>query len=80
MLFRSDIYGIPVQTVNKEEGPAFGAALLAAVGAGAYKSVAEACQKTLKRSSFLRPKTKAQSAYKEPIRRFKALYPALKSL
>jgi xylulokinase len=76
---QADVFGVAVQTVDKEEGPAYGAALLAAVGAGAFKSVAEACAKTLKRSKLLKPDARAHKAYAEPYGRFKALYPALKS-
>ena len=37
---RREIFGLPVTTVNREEGPAYGAALLAAVGAGAFPDLA----------------------------------------
>src|SRR5207342_1572382 len=33
---QSEVFGVPVCTVNREEGPAYGAALLAAVGVGAF--------------------------------------------
>jgi xylulokinase len=39
---QADVYGVPVTTVNREEGPAYGAALLAAVGAGAFPDLAAA--------------------------------------
>jgi xylulokinase len=44
---QADIYGEDVSTINASEGPAFGAALLALVGIGAYESVAEACDATI---------------------------------
>src|SRR4030095_8317131 len=39
----TDIAGIPLYTVNSTEGAALGAAILAAVGAGAWPDVPAAC-------------------------------------
>src|SRR6185436_4600404 len=36
---QADVFGVPVSTVNREEGPAYGAALLAAVGVGAFPNL-----------------------------------------
>jgi xylulokinase len=75
---QADVYGVPVVTVNREEGPGYGAALLGAVGVGAFPSVEAACKATLKRLAPLRPNAKAHKAYEAPYRRFKDLYPVLK--
>ncbi len=40
---QADVYGQGACTINAEEGPAYGAALLAVVGAGVWGSVEEAC-------------------------------------
>ncbi|MCA9298202.1 MAG: xylulokinase [Phycisphaerales bacterium] len=40
---QADVYGVPVELPTTEEGPAFGAALLAGVGAGAWGTLDEAC-------------------------------------
>ena len=45
---QADIYGVDVHTVNATEGPAFGVALLAMVGAGVFSSVPEACDATIR--------------------------------
>jgi xylulokinase len=71
---------MPVVTVNREEGPAYGAALLAAVGAGAFPDLPAACRATLKRNRPEKPTPGAHEAYDEPYRRFRALYPVLKEL
>ncbi|WP_378956780.1 xylulokinase [Pelosinus sp. sgz500959] len=39
----ADIFGLRVEVVNSVDGPAFGAAILAAVGVGVFDSVEEAC-------------------------------------
>ncbi len=45
---QADMFGQKVATLNAEEGPAYGVALLAAVGDGAYKNIEEACDATIK--------------------------------
>lgn len=52
---QADVYGKPVATLNAEEGPAFGAALLAGVGAGAWASVPEACAATIRETETIDP-------------------------
>jgi xylulokinase len=77
---QADVYGLPVVRVNREEGPAYGAALLGAVGVNAFADVAAACRATLKRLAPEPSDLKIHEAYSGPYQRFKALYPALKSV
>jgi xylulokinase len=77
---QADVYGLPVVRVDKEEGPAYGAALLGAVGAGAFPDVAAACRKTLRRLAPEKPDLEAHAGYERPYARFRALYPALKPI
>ena len=74
---QADIYGEEVVTVNSQEGPAFGAALLAMVGSGLYPSVPAACNliKIVTRTS---PRKKSVQIYNDWYQEFKRLYPALK--
>ena len=67
----SEIFGLPVMTVNREEGPAYGAALLAAVGVGAFANLAEAAAATLTRSLPEVSAPAAHRAYDEAYRRFR---------
>jgi xylulokinase len=75
---QADVYGLSVTTVNREEGPPFGAALLAGVGAGVWDDVPAACAATLKRRKPLAPNAKAHAAYDVAYKRYRALYPALR--
>lgn len=75
----ADISGRPVVPVDQEEGPAFGAALLGAVGVGAFPDVASATAKTLRRGAATQPRAQAHAAYAEPYRRYQRLYPALRA-
>jgi xylulokinase len=77
---QADVYGLPVVRVNREEGPAFGAALLAAVGVGAFPNLATACAATLKRLPAEAPDVRRHEAYAAPYARYRALYPALREV
>jgi xylulokinase len=73
---QSEVFGLPVCTVNREEGPAYGAALLAAVGAGAFRDVAAAAAATLRRTPLEHPDPMVHEAYHAPYARFRASYHA----
>lgn len=44
----ADVFGIEVSRMDTDEGPAYGAAILAAVGAGVHSSLEEACDKSIR--------------------------------
>ena len=73
---QADVYGMPVCTVNRDEGPAYGAALLAAVGAGAFADLAAAARATVVRRPLEPPDRAAHAAYDEPYARFRASFRA----
>jgi xylulokinase len=73
---QAEVYGVPVCTVNREEGPAYGAALLAAVGAGAFPDLAAAARATLARTPMEHPDPARHLLYEEPYARFRAAYAA----
>ena len=66
-------------TVNTTEGAAYGAALLAGVGAGAWADVRSACRATLKITGRIAPESSQVEAYRLSYPVFRQLYPALKS-
>ena len=72
----TDVFGVPVTTVNREEGPAYGAALLAAVGAGAFADLGVAVSRTLRRAPLQHPDARAHAEYQRLYARFQASYPA----
>jgi len=73
---QAEVFGLPVCTVNREEGPAYGAALLAAVGAGAFPNLAAAAAATLQRAPVEQPAPGAHAAYDEPYHRFREAFHA----
>jgi len=74
----ADIFDSPIATVNVTEGAAYGAALLAGVGAGVYASVPEACDKVIRIREQVTPSPDAR-VYAALYERYRALYPALKN-
>jgi xylulokinase len=72
----ADVLGSELVTVNTTEGAAFGAALLAAVGAGAFRDVPEACAATIHTTGRTVPSADS-AVYQEYYPRYRALYPAL---
>lgn len=71
---QADVYGVPVSTVNREEGPAYGAALLAAVGVGAFPDLAAAARATLTRGASEWPDSQAHREYQAAYDRYRASY------
>lgn len=72
----ADVFETEITTVSVTEGAAYGAALLAGVGAGVYDSVAEACQAAVLVTGSTLPGP-AASVYADFYPRYRALYPAL---
>jgi xylulokinase len=66
-------------TVNTTEGAAFGAALLAGVGAGAWSDVVSACNVAVKLTGSTMPDPEQVEAYRKAYPFYQSLYPALKS-
>ena len=66
-------------TVNTTEGAAYGAALLAGVGAGVWPNVDAACAQTIIISDSVSPNPENANRYRSMYEQYKALYPALKS-
>jgi xylulokinase len=72
----ADVLGVELVTVNTTEGAAFGAALLAGVGAGVYENVPAACEATIQITGRTSP-TQASPIYQNYYPHYRALYPAL---
>ena len=75
---QADIYNAEVVTMNMEEGPAAGAAILAAVGAGYFSSVQEGCDSVLKIRTVTEPIPEHVKQYDEYYQTYHRLYRDLK--
>lgn len=66
-------------TVNTSEGAAFGAALLAGVGAGAWSDVLSACHQTIRVTARTLPNPQDVEVYQHSYSLYRDLYPALRT-
>ena len=77
---QADTYGYPVEIVAAEEGAAYGAALLAGVGAGVWKTVDDACDAVVRVVTRIEPDQNDRGTLGRQYERYRRLYPALRSL
>ncbi len=76
----ADVLGVELVRVRIAEGAAFGAALLAGVGAGVWTSVAEACVAGVELGKSTKPTREGREIYQAEYQRFREHYPALQPL
>ena len=74
----ANVLAVDLVTVNTTEGAAYGAALLAGVGAGAWPDVDGACQATVTLTGVTKPQPDAVARYEQTYAYYRQLYPALK--
>lgn len=74
----SDIFNVEVEVVNSTEGPAYGAAILSAVGDGIYPTVNEACKNIIEVVERYYPNIENTKIYNEKYKKFVEIYPIIK--
>ncbi len=72
--------GVPLELTEVEEGSAYGAALLAGVANGVFASAEEAVAACVRVRDRVEPNEAWSGVYDEGYARYRALYPAVKSL
>jgi xylulokinase len=76
----ADVLDAELVTVNTTEGAAYGAALLAGVGAGVWPDVDTACQATVKTTGSTTPQPQIVTHYQSSYELYRRLYPDLKTV
>jgi len=74
---QADVTGLAHSTINMEEGPALGVALLAGVGTGAWSSVEEACDAAIRVVDTCEPVPDNVEVYAKYYTIYRALYASL---
>jgi xylulokinase len=74
---QADVLGKSVVQMAADEGPAYGVALLAAVGAGEFKDITEACQATVRTTGETKPAAAARKKYDRAFPLYQQLYRSL---
>lgn len=75
---QADVYGCEIATIGSDQGPAFGAAIMAGVGAGVYKSIPEACDAIIQVVQRTEPNPANVKEYNEYYAVYHSLYPGIK--
>lgn len=73
------VMNVKLEIIESEEGPGYGAAILAAVGCGTFESVESACEKLVKVIDTVEPDPVLVQKYEEKYQKFKQLYPIMKN-
>ena len=76
----ANVLNMEIVTLEKEEGPAMGGAILAAVGCGEYKDVYEAAGKLVKIKECYLPDKETADKYEKKYEKFAQLYDSVKHL
>ncbi len=76
----ADVLGIPVHILATEQGPSYGAAILAMVGCSVYRDVAEATEQMVSVKQTILPDPQNVAKYQKKYETFTKLYPLLKTL
>ncbi len=77
---QAEVYGTTVELTAEEEGAAYGAALLAGVGAGAWVSVDAACEAAIHIAARIQPESAAVTHMTARYQEYRKLYPAMKGI
>jgi xylulokinase len=75
---QADIYGCEIATLASDQGPAFGAAIMAGVGTGVYKSIPEACDAIISVIERTQPNEANVKEYNDYYQVYRDLYPSIK--
>jgi xylulokinase len=77
---QADVYAHDVEILKAEEGAAYGAAILAGVGANCWKNVDEACDATAAVGKRVGPGRESSSTMQRGYQTYRRIYPALHSI
>ncbi len=76
----ADVLNVPLVSLQTTEGAAYGAALLAGVGAGRWPSAEAACEATVPTGAATEPEAETVAQYEEIYHSFRELYPRMEPL
>lgn len=77
---QADVYGYPVEIVQAEEGAAYGAALLAGVGGGVWRTVEDACDAVVRVGTTVQPDERDRATLARCYGAYRAIYPATRAI
>ena len=75
---QTDVFASPIELIEVEEGAAYGAAILAGVGAGTWNSVDDACEQTIRVADRIEPDHRSVKILDRNYKAYRLLYKALR--
>ena len=76
----ANVLDLPLDIPQTEEGPGYGGAMLAMVGCGVYPTVSDCAEALVRVTDTVEPEAELAERYEEQYRKFRLIYPTLKSL
>ena len=76
----ANVLNITLDIPQTEEGPGYGGAMLAMVGAGEYENIVECSKALIRTTASIEPDPEIAARYEEQYQKFKAIYPVMKPL
>ncbi|AQY52213.1 xylulose kinase [Listeria weihenstephanensis FSL R9-0317] len=77
---QADILGVQIETLVSEQGPALGAAMIAAVGSGIFDDLASAVPTFIKKKASYSPNMENHKVYDDFYEAYQEIYPATKQI
>ena len=77
MRLRADVFGVPIVRPQITEAGALGAAMLAGMATGVFRSAAEAVELFVHEARVFEPDARHHARYREKHGLYRQLYPAL---
>ena len=75
-----NVLGVDITMLQTEQGPGYGAGMLAMVGCGEFETVKECADTFVEIKNTIRCQPEIAARYEEKYETFKALYPSLKNV
>lgn len=76
----ANVLNLPINIPQTEQGPGYGGAMLAMVGANEFKNIKECAEKLIKIKNTVYPDAEIAERYNKQYFKFKKIYPSMKNL
>ena len=76
----ANVLGLRLELPQSEEGPGYGAAMLAMVGCGEYKDVKDCAGALVRCAEVIEPEAQLQARYEQQYQKYRRIYPALRDV
>lgn len=75
-----NVLGVDIEIPECEEGPGYGAAMLAMTAKGEYANITECTKKLIRKTEVIKSNAEISALYDQQYKKYKGIYPAVKAL